>query len=235
LDDAPGQNPAQQHITSFWSTIAPGYEDHRGNVVAPGTREYDAWVAAVGEALPDAPADVLDVGTGTGFLALIEASLGHTVTGIDLAEGMLDVARAKAKAVGSTMRLQVGDAVAPPFPDASFDVVSSRHVLWTLREPEVAFANWRRLLRPGGRVVAFDGLWFDQDDDGPDEAAEPNIFDRHYSKDTRAVLPIMRMTEPSPLTGMFLRAGFAAADVRELPDLKDADKDKPPFVLIARV
>jgi hypothetical protein len=34
---------------------------------------------------------------------------------------------------------------------------------------------------------------------------------------------------------MFVRAGFARAEVRELPALKDADRDKPPFVLIARV
>ena len=47
-------------------------------------------------------------------------------------------------------------------------------------------------------------------------------------------ISIMRMAEPSPLTGMFLRAGFAAAEVRELPDLRDDDKDKPPFLLIAR-
>jgi ubiquinone/menaquinone biosynthesis C-methylase UbiE len=225
---------AQQHITAFWSTIAAGYEDHRGNVVAPGTPEHAAWVAAVREALPDPPADILDVGTGTGFLALIEAALGHNVTGIDLAEGMLEVARSKAEQAGAARFLH-GDAVAPPFPDASFDVVSSRHVLWTLREPEVAFANWRRLLRPGGRVVAFDGLWFEEEDSGTDEEAEPNIFDQHYSKETRAALPIMRMPEPSPLTGMFVRTGFARAEVRELPALKDADRDKPPFVLIARV
>jgi SAM-dependent methyltransferase len=51
----------------------------------------------------------------------------------------------------------VGGGHGPP---ASFDVVTSRHFLWTLREPAKAMASWRNLLRPGGRLVAVDGFWF---------------------------------------------------------------------------
>ena len=51
---------AQAHITAFWSTVAPGYEGHGGNVAKYGTEDYTRWVGALGPALPDPPSDVLD-------------------------------------------------------------------------------------------------------------------------------------------------------------------------------
>jgi hypothetical protein len=83
----------QERITEFWASIGPYYNQDPKNVVAPDTTEYAAWVEAVSALLPSEPSDVLDVGTGTGFLAFIVAALGHRVTGIDLAEGMLAVAQ----------------------------------------------------------------------------------------------------------------------------------------------
>jgi 2-polyprenyl-3-methyl-5-hydroxy-6-metoxy-1,4-benzoquinol methylase len=74
----------QERITEFWGSIGPYYNQDPENVVAPDTIEYAAWVEAVSALLPSEPSDVLDVGTGTGFLAFIVASLGHRVTGIDL-------------------------------------------------------------------------------------------------------------------------------------------------------
>jgi hypothetical protein len=67
---------AQDRITGFWNTIAAGYEAHEGNVAAVGSDEYKAWVKALRDLLPPAPANVLDVGTGTGFVALMAAGLG---------------------------------------------------------------------------------------------------------------------------------------------------------------
>ena len=55
---------AQAHITAFWSTVAPGYEAHGGNVAVYGSEEYGRWVDALGAVLSDPPSDVLDVATG---------------------------------------------------------------------------------------------------------------------------------------------------------------------------
>lgn len=84
---------------------------------------------------------MLDVGAGTGFLAFLAAELGHKVTGIDLAEGMLAVAREQATEVTNPPNFLIGDAIAPDFPPESFAVIMSRHVLWTLRDPASAFRN----------------------------------------------------------------------------------------------
>ena len=54
------------------------------------------------------------------------------------------------------MRFEEGDAEQLPFPPASFDLVISRHVLWTLPHPEAAIDEWKRVLRPGGRLVIVD-------------------------------------------------------------------------------
>src|SRR5690606_2371648 len=90
------QDSIQERISGFWSAVAAGYEAHGGNVEPYGTPGYQEWVRVIGEALPPAPSDVLDVGCGTGFASLIAAGLGHRVTGVDLAAPMLAEARANA-------------------------------------------------------------------------------------------------------------------------------------------
>jgi ubiquinone/menaquinone biosynthesis C-methylase UbiE len=101
---------------------------------------------------------VLDVGTGTGFVARTAASLGHRVVGIDLSAKMLDVARSMGRADGVAVEFALGDAVAPGFPPGSFDALTNRSLIWTLLQLDAALAAWHALLRPGGRLVCFYGL-----------------------------------------------------------------------------
>lgn len=95
---------------------------------------------------------ILDVGTGNGSLALLLAEMGHDIVGIDVSEGMLSVARKKAKERGVNPNLRIGDAESLDFEDECFDAVVSRIVLWTLPHPETAISEWRRVLKPGGKV-----------------------------------------------------------------------------------
>jgi ubiquinone/menaquinone biosynthesis C-methylase UbiE len=207
----------QARITGFWSRVAGGYEAHGGNVPAAGTAEYAAWVRLIGELLPPAPADVLDVGTGTGFVATIAAGLGHRVTATDLAEPMLAEARRAGSVAAGRSRLGVrfvqGDAVAPAFPAAGFDAVVSRHLFWTLRDPAAALAAWRRLVRPGGRVVVIDGFWFP-----PDAPSDP-VFSSYYDEATRGGLPGWRYRDTAPIAELFEAAGFSPVTVRSLTTL----------------
>jgi ubiquinone/menaquinone biosynthesis C-methylase UbiE len=91
-------------------------------------------------------------------MALLLAELGHDVTVIDLAEGMLAVARRRAETFGLAVEWRRGDAENQPFDEGSFDAVISRHVVWTLLEPERAARAWARVTRPGGLVVAIGSL-----------------------------------------------------------------------------
>ncbi len=173
-----------------------------------GSPEYDAWVESLRGYLGPAPRDVLDIATGTGFVALIAAGLGHRVTGIDLADPMLEVAAAEARRRALSVDFLPGDAVSPPFPPASFDVLICRHFLWTLREPITALSNWRTLLRPGGRVVAIDGFWFDAAEDDMDPA-DAGVFEQHYTAETRRALPGMHFTGVDAVVDLFRQAGFS--------------------------
>lgn len=230
-------NDPQSNITAFWSAVARHYEAHEGNVPAKGSAEFEAWVDAIARLLPPARADVLDIACGTGFVALIAAGLGHRVTGIDLSEPMLAEARARARRLGVKARFQTDDAVAPKFTPESFDAITNRHFLWTLREPETAFRNWHALLRPGGRIVSIDGFWFrDQPADDESPSAE-DIFGRHYTKDTRAALPIMSFTTPDAIVEMFRDAGFEEVEVSDLADVhalaENPPSDQPWHVITA--
>lgn len=78
---------------------------------------------------PVGPRHVLDVGTGTGRVAIGLATAGATVVGVDASTEMLDVARARAAAAHVTVQLLRGDAHALAFPDRAFDAVVSLRVL----------------------------------------------------------------------------------------------------------
>src|SRR6202035_5140526 len=99
----------------------------------------------------------LDIGCGTGFLSLELAGRGHRVTGIDFAPAMLALARQKAASAGADIHFEEADAENLPLPPLAFDLVITRHVLWTLPHPEAAIDEWIRVLRPGGRLAVIDG------------------------------------------------------------------------------
>jgi ubiquinone/menaquinone biosynthesis C-methylase UbiE len=223
---------AQDRITKFWSMVAPGYEERGSNVAEYATDEYQRWLEAVGAVLPDKPSDVLDLATGTGFLALIAAELGHRVTGIDLSTEMLVLAERTARERGLDVRLAPGDAVAPDVDPQSVDVVTNRHLLWTLREPETAMANWLRILRPDGMVLSVDGLWFAYE--GSKDPEKPNVFDQYYSPATRAALPFMPLDDTGPIVETFERVGYSDVRAEYLPALTNSQAGATPYFIVAR-
>ena len=97
---------------------------------------------------------VLDVGTGTGVVALTAARAGAQVTALDLTPELLEQARDNARIA---QRLDItwteGDAEQLPYPDASFDVVLSQFGHMFAPRPDVAIAEMHRVLKPDGRIA----------------------------------------------------------------------------------
>ncbi len=119
-----------------------------------------AWADVLLPLMPPAPAAVVDLGCGTGSLAVLVAEAGYSVRGVDLSSRMVAAAEEKAEAAGVDAEFMRGDAAVPPYPRASCDVVLARHVLWALPDPGAALDRWVELLRPEGCLVLIEGRWF---------------------------------------------------------------------------
>ncbi len=97
---------------------------------------------------------VLDVGTGTGVVAITAARAGAKVTALDLTPELLEQARENAGIAGlGDITWNEGDAEKLPYPDASFDVVLSQFGHMFAPRPDVAIAEMRRVLKPNGRIA----------------------------------------------------------------------------------
>jgi len=97
---------------------------------------------------------VLDVGTGTGVVAITAARAGARVMALDLTPELLTQARENARiAQCAAVEWTEGDAEQLPYPDASFDVVLSQFGHMFAPRPDVVVAEMRRVLKPGGRIA----------------------------------------------------------------------------------
>ncbi len=127
-----------------------------------GSFKRQAWLDLIQGAAPatDRPVEALDLGTGPGFFAIILAQIGWKVQAVDCTAEMIRHARSNAAHYGVGPQFKVMDSHNLDFPDDSFDLLLSRNVTWTLRDPEAAYREWRRVLRPGGRLLIFDSNWY---------------------------------------------------------------------------
>ena len=92
---------------------------------------------------------VLDVASGPGHVAAGAAGRGASVIGVDIAEGMLSLARR----LHPELEFRRGDAEALPFPDGSFDAVVANFLMLHVGRPEQVVAEFARVLVPDGRLA----------------------------------------------------------------------------------
>jgi XTP/dITP diphosphohydrolase len=187
---------AHAAIRVFWEQEAAQYDDSAAHGIFSDT-EHRLWRTAL-SVIPPA-SRVLDVGTGTGFVAQLLAELGHQVTAVDASQAMLAIGRAKAREHSVDITFEHALTERLPFDDATFDAVTARHFIWTLLEPERAFAEWRRVLAPGGMLVA-------------DCSLDPQVAAHHYNDEVVAALPFRGITDPAPVVDVLRSGGFTRVD-----------------------
>lgn len=186
---------------------------------------------AVRWAAPKPTDTVLDVACGTGDLSQAFARAGaKSVVGLDFTFEMLEIARHKAGGLPPNGRPGVltylqGDAQKLPFPDQAFDVVSIAFGIRNVLEPSRAVAEFRRVLRPGGRLVIL-------------EFAEPGFAPIRWFNDLycRRIMPVTAtwiahdksgaykylpksvatFMSPDELCGLMTSAGFTEVEHRSL-------------------
>ena len=148
-------------IESYWSTRTEGYSEVNHKELA-GTQK-NAWLKVLTSQFPDKPKEeirILDIGTGPGFFPVILAEAGYHVDAVDYTEGMLEKAKENAGDLCRNIRFWRMDAQNLDFEDNTFDVVISRNLTWNLEHPDVAYREWVRVLKVGGRLLNFDANWY---------------------------------------------------------------------------
>ena len=96
---------------------------------------------------------VLDVGCGTGVAALTAARAGARVRALDLSPALIEHGRKHAALAGVEIEFTEGDAEALPYENSAFDVVISQFGHMFAPRPQVAIAEMRRVLKPGGTIA----------------------------------------------------------------------------------
>lgn len=147
------------HITSD-STIQP-HNQRAAAVWSAGGKGYDQISRGIADSIehcvlrlaPRPGERILDLSTGTGWTSRLVARSGARVTGVDIADGLLEVARATAAAEGLAIDYRLGDAEDLPFDDGAFDAVVSTCGVMFASRPEAAAAELARVCRKGGRIA----------------------------------------------------------------------------------
>jgi ubiquinone/menaquinone biosynthesis C-methylase UbiE len=215
----------KEDIRQYWSDRAQTFDLAFGHRIPPGT-EFDAWRNAIAAHLGQRPRHVLELACGTGEVTQVLLSLGHQVTALDFSESMLSVARNKHAGKESHVRFILGDAENTFLPGKSFDAIVCRHLVWTLTDPAVALQEWRRLLKPDGRLLVFDGDWSRPKPSGRLAASLINLLDRwqgpdlHYDgalsdrhADIMSALPFGDGLTAERLMPLLVDAGFSDLQV----------------------
>lgn len=151
--------PQQAAMRGMFSRIAARY-DAINRIISLGQDQRLRREALRCAQLPPA-GRLLDVATGTGDVALAARRRYPAlhITGVDLTWAMLRGAQAKVARTLPAPGWSVGDGLALPFPDASFDAVISAFMMRNVPDVSGAFAEQTRVVRPGGRVVCLELSW----------------------------------------------------------------------------
>ncbi|MFN8216173.1 MAG: class I SAM-dependent methyltransferase [Solirubrobacterales bacterium] len=170
-------------------------------------------------------AEALEIGSGTGYFSLNLVQLGTIgrLTATDISAGMLKRLAATARSLGLEVETVVAEAESLPFEDESFDLVFGHAVLHHIPDLDRAFAEFRRVLRPGG-LIAFAG---EPSRYGDRLAALPKRAGllaapawRRLTRSRRRLVPEADQSEGHRLESEVDVHAFAPADLRRL--LRDA-------------
>jgi ubiquinone/menaquinone biosynthesis C-methylase UbiE len=211
-------------ITARYDRSALAYDRYWGPVLAPSARGLVDWAAALlerdGGRSPDR---VLDLGTGTGVLAVDAARRwpGASVVGLDGSSAMLALAADRAvRELGPAADIEwrTGLAESIPLPDASVDVVVSSFVVQLVPHRPTALREALRVLRPGGRLAYV--TWRADDDDFAPQAIVDDVLDELAPEGDGPAAEVGRagdVVSPGAAAAELRRAGFRSVSAHEVP------------------
>jgi len=156
-----------QQNHAYWTDRASGYSEVNQEELAGIQKK--TWSALLDREIRDhfmigetqrGRIRILDIGAGPGFLSVILCEQGYQVTAADFAETMLEEAKQNAGTLAEQICFRREDAMNLSFSEETFDVVLSRNLTWNLPDPQRAYKEWLRVLKPNGLLLIFDANWY---------------------------------------------------------------------------
>ncbi|MCM3274023.1 class I SAM-dependent methyltransferase [Paenibacillus elgii] len=218
-------------ISNYWTSGSGSY-DKAVKAQFRSRRTVSMWTSLLNEGLGGRKGQaVLDMGTGPGFFSILLSRMGHRVTAVDASQGMIETAARNFRAAGADVKAYLGDAAhLHAEKDNSFDAVVCRDVVWTLPDPYRAYAEWYRILKPGGTLIVFDGNYLYRK-----EPKRPALFNKLWyalgwtlilltelrvrsrsdqDKELLGKLPFVQVLRPEADQEALQRAGFRIQEIR---------------------
>ena len=236
---------ASERVVNYWTIRAHDFAVVRENELKDSIS--DRWMNEMKPFLQQEKGlSILDAGTGTGYFSILLARQGHFLTGIDLTEAMIREAGRLAQENGVSPEFLVMDVQNLSFEDASFDVVVTRNLTWTLPNPDKAYREWHRVLRPGGVLVNFDADYAQnvRDQNQKASAIDPSGVYGHFgitpelsAENARITLQMPAANETRPMWDLELakEAGFTSFGTDLLAGrriLRERDLSDAPLFLV---
>ncbi|MCK8782688.1 class I SAM-dependent methyltransferase [Rhizobium sp. NTR19] len=242
MDASKSNYSIRDEIRDFWSERAATFDESVGHEIF-SEAERKGWQRLIRKHLGEGKGRAaLDIACGTAVISHLMNDAGFKVTGLDWSDAMLSRARAKAKKRRSDIQFVIGDAENTMEPKDSYDVITNRHLVWTLVDPPAAFREWFSVLKPGGKVLIVDGnmgretwvkglqkLWAKISSKQPASHMSPEMMARHQSIRSRVYFS-QEMPAVS-VADLLKQAGFENVVVdRNLIDIHWAQARRMPFL-----
>ncbi len=191
----------------LWSARALDWANHQE------PQFHEIYTAVLGAVPKVAGQRMLDAGCGSGAFIRRAAKHGAIVTGLDAAVGLVAIARKRVPEAD----LRVGEIEMLPYGRESFDIVTGINTYFHAADPVAALVEARRVLRPGGRVVAVTWGRPEQSD------ASGHLFAAQDLMPPTPDGPLdpFQFSAPGALTDLVEAAGFQGAEVHEVSSTWD--------------
>jgi SAM-dependent methyltransferase len=177
-------NDDERHNRAFWDRDADAYQAAHGELLRDAPAAWGAWripertIGALGDV---AGLDMLELGCGAAQWSIALHRLGARAVGLDLSGAQLRHARDDQRAASVSFPLVLGNGEAIPLRDGAFDVVFCDHGAMSFCDPDRTLPEVARVLRPGGRLVFCHStpmlyLTYDPDADRQTTALQSDYF-----------------------------------------------------------
>ncbi|MCR4790438.1 MAG: methyltransferase domain-containing protein [Treponemataceae bacterium] len=157
----------ENEIKSYWANRAEGYsqvnqEELQGIQRKTWSEFLNAEIEAHFPSIQRKEIKIMDIGAGPGFLSIILAESGYSVTACDYTKEMLEQAKRNASELAEKIRFVCADAqnLSDFLDHESAHVIICRNLIWNLKEPEKAYSNFYEVLKKNGLLMIFDANWY---------------------------------------------------------------------------